>query len=1137
MNTTTLLNDGWTFAKSGLEAISPEELLFAPVDLPHDWLIEDTRNLYENSIGWYKRTLPHPGRDRRALLRFDGVYMDSTLYVNGQCAGEWKNGYTSFEYDITDLLTEGDNVLLVRVVHQSPNSRWYSGAGIYRDVWLKTRGPAWVVTDGTYVTVRREGATWRVEVDTELHTEQPVRVSHTLFRDQEPVVGSASPVDAEGQDRVDRQALILSGPALWSPESPHLYRLETRLETPDQTLIEAVTQHIGFRELVFDPDRGLSLNGVHIKLNGVCEHHDLGALGAAFNKTALRRRFRILKEMGVNAVRTSHNPPAPAWMDLADEMGLLVMSEAFDMWERPKTRYDYARFFPEWHERDVASWVRRDRNHPSLLMWSIGNEIYDTHADERGQAITRRLMDLVREHDPRGNAPVTIGSNYMPWENAQRCADIVKLAGYNYAERLYEQHHLEHPDWILYGSETASIVQSRGIYHFPFSKSILADDDEQCSSLGNSPVSYGAKAAEHCVLTERDTPFSLGQFLWTGFDYIGEPTPYHTKNSYYGQIDTATFPKDAYYFYQSAWTDVQTRPMIHILPHWDWNPGQLIDVRVFSNAPRIELRLDGEVVGAFDIDHVHGTQLAGHWRIPFRPGTLEAFACDKEGRVVATCVRRSFGESYALRLRPDKTDLCADGTDLVFVEITTDDREGNPVDNAGNRVDIRVTGAGRLVGLDNGDSTDYDPYKGTSRRLFSGRLMAIIAPTMEAGPIRIEAVSPGLQPAAVELRSQPVPAGQRSGVSVFAYNRELPIQLGQSGEIPLRKIELVAAGGQSLDETRRTAEVRAVLHPADATWRDVSWSVVDAAGIPSNLAIVEAAGQTALVTALGDGAFLLRCTSRNGGPGTRLLSQLEWTVTGLGTAYKDPYGFVSAGLYTRSWGEVSNGNERGVATARGAETRVCVEGIDFGPFGSDTITMPLFALTSEPYAMQIWEGMPGDDGAQMLADVVYQKPSRWNVYQEETFRLSRRLRGITSICFVLHDKVHIKGFTFTRPDRAFSDNPAAEADHLYGDTFTVVDGKVEEIGNNVSLEFGGMAFGPEGATGILIRGHSPIDRNTLHLRFSGPEGDEARSVEFTRSDAYEERVFSIERVTGDRTVTFMFLPGSRFDFDSFRFLR
>ncbi len=228
---------------------------------------------------------------------------------------------------------------------------------------------------------------------------------------------------------------------------------------------------------------------------------------------------------------------------------------------------------------------------------------------------------------------------------------------------------------------------------------------------------------------------------------------------------------------------------------------------------------------------------------------------------------------------------------------------------------------------------------------------------------------------------------------MFAHNRELPIQLGQSGEIPLRKIELVAAGGQSLDETRRTAEVRAVLHPADATWRDVSWSVVDAAGIPSNLAIVEAAGQTALVTARGAGAFLLRCTSRNGGSGTRLLSQLEWTVTGLGTAYKDPYGFVSAGLYTRSRGEVSNGNERGVATARGAETRVCVEGIDFGPFGSDTIMMPIFALTSEPYAMQIWEGMPGDDGSQMLADVVYQKPSRWNVYQEETFRLSRRLRG------------------------------------------------------------------------------------------------------------------------------------------------
>ena len=351
----------------------------------------------------------------------------------------------------------------------------------------------------------------------------------------------------------------------------------------------------------------MTLNGKKIKLNGVCEHHDLGALGAAFNKAALKRRFVILKEMGVNAVRTAHNMPAVELMELADEMGILIVSEAFDMWEKSKTPYDYARFFKEWAHIDVKSWVMRDRNHPSLLMWSIGNEIYDTHAGERGQEVTKMLMDYVLKYDPRENAKVTIGSNFMPWENAQKCADIVKVAGYNYAEKYYKKHHEEHQDWIIYGSETASIVQSRGIYHFPFEKSILADDDEQCSALGNSTTSWGAKSAEACIIAERDTPFSLGQFIWTGFDYIGEPTPYHTKNSYFGQIDTATFKKDSYYIYQAEWTDYKTKPMVHIFPYWDFNKGQMIDVRVCSNACKIELQLNGITIGTHVIDHEHGT--------------------------------------------------------------------------------------------------------------------------------------------------------------------------------------------------------------------------------------------------------------------------------------------------------------------------------------------------------------------------------------------------------------------------------------------------------------------------------------------------------------------------------------------------
>ena len=371
-----------------------------------------------------------------------------------------------------------------------------------------------------------------------------------------------------------------------------------------------------------DPDKGLILNGRKIKLFGVCEHHDLGALGSAFNKEALRRRFKILKDMGVNAIRTFHNMPDPQFMDLADEMGFLIASEAFDMWERSKTTYDYARFFKEWSHKDVMSWITRNRNHPSLLMWSIGNEIYYTHADVRGQEITKMLMEYVKEFDPNENAKVTIGSNFMPWENAKKCVDIVKIAGYNYSEKYYEEHHEKHhekhKDWIIYGSEAASVVQSRGIYHFPFEKSILADDDEQCSVLGNSTTSWGAKSPERCITDDRYAEFSLGQFIWTGFDYIGEPTPYHTKNSYFGQIDTATFKKDSYYIYQSEWTDYRKKPMIHILPYWDFSENQIVDVRVCSNAPKIELKLNGKVIGKYNIDHKKGKDLVGWWKIPYK---------------------------------------------------------------------------------------------------------------------------------------------------------------------------------------------------------------------------------------------------------------------------------------------------------------------------------------------------------------------------------------------------------------------------------------------------------------------------------------------------------------------------------------
>ncbi|MDN4525074.1 glycoside hydrolase family 2 TIM barrel-domain containing protein [Fictibacillus fluitans] len=1136
MNKKTLFNDGWKFAKSRLDAESAEGLVFEPVDLPHDWLIYNTLNLYENSIGWYRKTFQYSKAEDQVLLYFDGVYMDSALYVNGQWIGEWKYGYSSFEHDITGALVEGENEILLKVIHQSPNSRWYSGAGIYRNVWLKRRDKNHIVTDGVYISTRQNETGWEVEVETEISVFDDLEITHTLMYKEQTVAEAKGKVSASNDSRaVNTQTLSVEQPFLWSTDEPHLYQLITQVRHQDKRM-ETQVHHVGFRSIMLDSESGFRLNGQRMKLNGVCEHHDLGALGAAFNKTALKRRFGLLKEMGVNAIRTAHNMPAKELMNLADEMGFLVVTEAFDMWERSKTPYDYARFFKEWAPTDVKSWVRRDRNHPSLMMWSIGNEIYDTHADERGQEITKMLSDLVQEHDPKRNGAVTIGSNYMPWENAQKCADLVEVAGYNYGEKYYNQHHQEHPDWIIYGSETASVVQSRGIYHFPYNTSILADDDEQCSSLGNSSTSWGAKSAEACILAERNTPFSPGQFLWTGFDYIGEPTPYHTKNSYFGQLDTATFKKDSYYVYQAAWTDYKKSPMVHIFPYWDFSEGQLIDVRVCSNAPKIELQLNGTTVGTYEIDHENGTQLSGWWQIPYQEGELKAIAYDENDEIIATDVKSSFKDAHQIRLNPDKNELMADGQDLIFVGISMEDEAGHPVENANNRVQVEVTGAGRLLGLDNGDSTDYDHYKGKSRRLFSGKLMAIIGSTLEPGNIKVEVSSQGMESQTATFASHPIKKEEVvKGISAMTKNQEREVVMGSLDEIPLRKIEILSPSGQILDAGRRILDAEARLYPENASYQDVEWSVVTAGGIPSNTAVIEASGLSAKIKALGDGEFRVRCTSSNGTEKTKLISELEFSATGLGTAYKDPYKFISAGLYDYHRGEVTSGNERGVATSRDGETQVGFRDIDFGPHGSDTIVLPIFALSSEPYALQIWEGMPEEEGSELLADVIYQKESKWNVYQEETYHLSKKLRGITSLCFVLRQKVHIKGFSFEKTSRAYEQLFPNDCDSIYGDTFTKGETRITGIGNNVSLVFEEMDFTGEGAKRLVINGQSPIDKNTIHIRFENAKGESQQMVEFSNSNEYEERVFELEKVTGMQKVTFVFLPGSNFDFGWFRF--
>ncbi len=1098
-----LLNGGWKFLKTELgtrlDDIRGRVSDFVEVQIPHDFLISDVNDFYTDATGWYYRDLIIYKCDSRYELIFDGIYMDSTVYINGHKAGEWKYGYSQFILDITDFVDTGHNEVLVSANYRCPNSRWYSGAGIYRNVWLCNYADTHIPENGIYVHSEKEDGGYQLRIDTEICGKGDV--SFELTEDNGQVVEMISSEDSvsesvevpEGSCAVIKKKFGITGIKEWSPQEPVLYTLNVKLRS-DNRIVQAKRIRIGFRDIELNPDKGLILNGQRLKLNGVCLHHDLGALGAAYNNCAMRRRLRQLREMGVNAIRLSHNMYDPQAIELMDEMGFLVISEAFDMWERSKTEFDYARFFKEWHERDVESWIKRDRNHPSVFLWSIGNEIYDTHADENGLRITIMLKDLVKKFDYMGNAHPTFGSNYMPWENAQKCADELKVVGYNYAENYYKDHHEKHPDWIIYGSETYSIVQSRGIYHFPLSESILTDRDLQCSSLGNSTTSWGAESIEDCICKDRDTYFSMGQFLWTGYDYIGEPTPYHTKNSYFGLIDTAGFYKDAYYVWKSAWTDYKKDPFVYVFPYWNFNNGQLIDVRVVSNAPGVELFLNGESIGSQVLDHEAGSghHVIADYIVPYREGELKAIAFDESGKEVSECVRRSFGDT-------DHFDIKVESGDLVFAEISALDKNGNPVENARDVVNVEVTG-GKLLGLDNGDSTDMTSYQSDTKALFAGKLLAIIRPDTKDEDVVIDV--------------HPV-----------------------EENVHIRQIRLITDDAKILSPDNPVIKVRAEILPANAADNNISFELLNTKGTRSSLASIKVQDNECEITGHYDGEFILRCHAEDSEGVVRVMSSLEFKVEGMGTAYLNPYELIPGNAYADHIGRVSNGNEHGVATDRGNVTTVIYKEIDFGNQGSDLITVPIFALSDDEYPIQIWEGIPGEEDAALLADVVYHKKSIWNVYQEDSWRLDKRLYGIRTISFVTHNKVHIKGFSFERQLKAFYENSAIMADSIYGDTFTKTSECVEEIGNNVTLSFENMDFGERQATQVVVFGRARAGVNTIHLRMKNKETDEQikEVLEFPKCDEYQQISFDITALEGKWDIEFIFLPGSNFDLRSFWF--
>lgn len=1112
MRTRTLWNDGWAFyADPDCAELLPEgKLSWQNVTLPHDWQIWHVQDLYQDGTLWYRKRFSwKPGR--RCCLYFEGVYMDAAIFVNGKQAAQWKYGYTSFQADVTEWLKDGENEVLVRCLLRHPNSRWYSGAGIYRDVWMLEYEDAHLVTDGLYVSPQelRPGR-WEVALSAETeNTLDSDELVYTLM-DSEGKIQARIHAAPRGESKME-----VANPQLWSTETPTCYRLRAAL-LRDGRELDCLETACGFRTVELLPKEGLLLNHKRVVLHGVCLHHDLGCLGAAFSLPAARRQLEIMKEMGVNALRTSHNPPAPGVMELADELGILVVSEAFDCWKRGKTTYDYARFFPEWYKKDVASWVRRDRNHPSLLFWSVGNEIYDTHMGEEGLETMKALLAEVALHDPRKNGLTTLGSNYMAWENTQKCAPYLDAVGYNYGESLYDAHHAAHPDWMIYGSETASVVQSRGIYHFPMSQALLVDDDFQCSSLGNSRTSWGAKSHQACLASEEAYPYHLGQFLWSGIDYIGEPTPYHTKNSYLGLVDTAGLPKDAFYIYQAGWHRWQDRKVLHLLPYWDFNPGQLIDVVIISNLPQVELVVNGVSQGKKQL--AGGSDVQASWQVPYAPGVIQALGYDDIGALVAQETETSFGDSAALCIHADRKKIAGDGRELVFCTITARDAQGNQVKNARDQVHVTVTAPLKLVGLDNGDSTDMGEYKCDCRRLFSGMLLAVVSAEGGPGAGEIRVSAPGLEGDCCRITvtaEPPLPI-----LPEVSQQRPDPIT-------PVRKVELTASR-TSLTREEPTVVVKAKILPARAAG-ELRWRITDDRGISVSNVLLEPLEDGVKLTGVGDGRVRVRCQC---GP---VLSDLEMEVQGLGSLFLDPYGYVSAALYTDSCGEIGNGNERGITTSRTERSWVAFRQMDFGPVGGDTLTMDVFEMAGVPTTIRFWKGIPYNPESKMIGERIYDKPTTWNTYKPETFRLDEPLTGQDTFALELNCKVHIKGFAFQRRSRAWDQICARGFDNLYGDRFTLEESSVEGIGNNVSLVFREMDFGDRGCTGIAIRGRSRLENNTIHLRFEGSDGQTRQVVEFPGSEDWTEVSFALEPVYGKQDVTFLFLPGCDFDFSSFRF--
>lgn len=771
-----LLDENWKFTLGDVPTASAtncNDSLWETVSVPHDWAIRKPFDLNQDmqwvqvkedgdkeaklrtgrtgalpifGIAWYRKQIEIPSSDKgkRFFVEFDGAMSQAKIYCNGIFVGEWPYGYSSFSFELTKFIkVGGKNTLAVRLENKPESSRWYSGAGIYRNVRLLTTDPIYVVHNGTYITTPTvNDKNGNVVIKTKLFNgssaSEKVELLTDIYNAKGEKVATSKTAKVFAGEGLFSQSIDVKRPALWDVASPQCYRAISRVFVGN-ALKDTYQTSFGFRTLVFDKDKGFFLNGKAVKLQGVCLHHDLGPLGVAVNFRATERQLEMMKEMGCNAIRTSHNPPSPELLQLCDSLGLLVIVESFDEWKNGKNQNGYNRFFDSWAEKDMVAMIHRDRNHPSVIAWSIGNEIREQEEID-GKAKAHFLVDICHREDP--TRPTTAGFDRPAGALKNGLTDVVDLVGFNYKPFLYKKVHADHPNYKIYGSETASTLSSRGVYKFPVKENKGAwYDDYQCSSYDLDYAGWASTPDTEFAMQD-ECDFSMGEFVWTGFDYLGEPTPYNegtpARSSYFGIVDLAGLKKDRFYLYQSHWS---VKPVLHLLPHWNWEgkEGDTIPVFCYSNYPKVELFVNGKSMGVksrTNIGKYEKYRLM--WRdVVYQPGEIKAVAYDNTGKIQRTEVVKTAGKPAKIKLTADRNVIHADGKDLSFVTVEVTDKDGNLCPNAQRLLFFKTEGVGSLKALCNGDPTDLTSFASNYMKVFNGKLVAIVSSDKLTGEIKL----------------------------------------------------------------------------------------------------------------------------------------------------------------------------------------------------------------------------------------------------------------------------------------------------------------------------------------------------------------------------------------------------------------